>query len=207
MSTSAAFWDARFATDEYIYGTQPNRFLVSQAHRLSPGMTVLSIADGEGRNSVWLAEQGLKVHATDVSPVAVGKARQLAAQRHVSVQFTVADLAHWESEPDHYDVVVGIFIQFAAPDLRKRIFEIMQKSLKPGGLLLLQGYRTEQLAYGTGGPPLIENLYTRSELENAFRTLEILHLQEHETHLNEGSGHRGLSAVIDLVAKKPNVSD
>ena len=99
--------------------------------------------------------------------------------------------------------IVAIFIQFAAPEQRARLFAGMQQALKPGGLLLLEGYRVEQLAYGTGGPKDIENLYTAELLRNAFADLEILHLAEYDAPIEEGSGHRGMSALVDLVARKP----
>jgi len=202
------FWSGRYAAagDDYLFGTAPNKFLVRQAQRLNPAMTALSVADGEGRNSVWLAEEGLTVTAVEVSPVALHKAQRLATARHVAVDFVLADILAWAWPEQSYDIVAGIFIQFAAPAQREVLFRRMQAALKPGGLLLLHGYTPKQLEYRTGGPSALENLYTEKLLREAFAGLEILELREHEDVLEEGSGgqrgHWGRSALIDLVARK-----
>jgi len=202
------FWSGRYtaAGDDYLFGTAPNKFLKSQLHRLRPGLKALSVADGEGRNSVWLAEEGLAVTAVEVSPVALHKARRLAVTRHAEVDFVLADILKWGWPEGGYDIVAGIFIQFAAPAERSFLFERMQAAIRPGGLLLLQGYTPKQLEYRTGGPSAVENLYTERLLKEAFTDMEILELREHEDILEEGSGgqrgHWGRSALIDLVARK-----
>lgn len=196
-------WNARFAGADYVFGTEPNAFLRAQSHRLKAGWSALSVADGEGRNGVWLAEQGLDVTAVEGSPVAIAKARRLAAARGVSVDFVEADLTTWAWPSERFDLVVAIFIQFVGPPLRDRMFEGMVASLRPGGLLLLQGYRPEQLANGTGGPRVVENLYTEALLREAFAGLVVEQLASHDSILHEGAGHDGMSAVIDLVARKP----
>lgn len=195
-------WEQRYARPDYLFGTVPNAFLAAQKRRLRPGTKALAIADGEGRNGVWLAEQGLAVTAIDFSPTALAKARRLAAERGVAVEFLQADLATWAWPQAAYDVVVAIFIQFAWPELRTKIFAGMKQALKPGGLLLIQGYRPEQIAYGTGGPRIPEHLYTRPLLENAFADLSSLEIREHDSVIHEGSGHDGMSALIDLVGIK-----
>lgn len=196
-------WDERYDREDYLFGTEPNAFLVSQARRLRPDMRVLTVADGEGRNGVWLAGQGLHVTSVDVSPVGIAKAKRLAADRGVALEHVQADLGEWEWPEASYDLVVAIFIQFATPDLRGTIFSGMKRALAPGGLLLLEGYRPEQVAYGTGGPKQIDQLYTRELLETGFADLEILEIREHDTEIHEGAGHDGMSALIDLVARKP----
>ena len=198
----AAFWDKRYATDEYLFGTAPNAFLAREVHRLTPGSKVLAVADGEGRNSVFLAQHGHRVVATDVSERALDKARSLAERRGIEVEYRQADLAKLEWPAEAFDAVVGIFIQFAGPKLRELIFDGIHRSLKPGGLLLLEGYREEQLAYGTGGPPHIENLYTQDGLRRAFSTWEIELLDAYDAEVEEGIGHSGKSALIDLIARK-----
>lgn len=195
-------WDERYATEDYLFGTEPNAFLASQQHRLKPGMSCLAVADGEGRNGVWLAQQGLDVLSVEASAVALNKARKLAEQRGVSVTFEQADLAQWDWGVERFDVVAAIFIQFAPPALRERMFAGIQRCLKPGGLLLLQGYTPRQLEYGTGGPPLAENMYTEALLRKAFAGMEWLHFSEHDEEVSEGSGHHGMSALIDLVVRK-----
>lgn len=198
-----AFWDQRFSDPEYIFGKAPNLFLVSQAQRFRPGQRVLDIATGEGRNAVWLAEQGCEVVGIDVSPLGIEKAKRLAAERGVSARFEVADLRQWHWQPAAFDAVVSIFIQFAAPEDRTRLFEGFERTLKAGGILVLQGYTPKQVEYKTGGPPQVEHMYTSALLKQAFAGLEILHLREHEEVLREGTKHVGRSALIDLVARKP----
>lgn len=195
-------WDSRFEREDYLFGTEPNAFLASQAFRLQPGMKALAVADGEGRNGVWLAERGLDVVSFDASTVALAKARDLARRRDVTLQTVHSDLAEWEWEPETYDVVAAIFVQFAPPDLRKTMFEGFHTCLKPGGILIMRGYRVEQLRYGTGGPPHADHLYTKDMLIRSFGHWEIRYLQEHDSVIEEGAGHSGISALIDLVAEK-----
>jgi SAM-dependent methyltransferase len=198
-------WSTRYrnAGEDYVFGTTPNRFLAAQAALLAAGSNALSVADGEGRNAVWLAEQGLQVMATEISPVALEKARKLAAGRHVAVDFVLADAVDWDYPETAFDFVVGIFIQFADPVQRARIFAGMARALRPGGHLILQGYTPKQLEYRTGGPSALENLYTADMLREAFAGLELVHLQEYEDVLDEGVGHKGHSALVGLVARKP----
>jgi SAM-dependent methyltransferase len=195
-------WDERYAGEEYLFGVEPNAFLVSQRHLLRPGMSCLALADGEGRNGVWLAQQGLHVVSVEASPVALKKARRLAQQRGVAIDFEQADLAQWEWGEDRFDAVAAIFIQFAPPGLREQIFAGIKRCLKPGGLLLLQGYTPRQLEYGTGGPPLAQNMYTEAMLHESFGDMVLLHLSEHDDVIHEGTGHHGMSALIDLVARR-----
>ena len=200
---SSSFWDARYATDDYIFGTAPNQFLESQIAHIKPGMQALSVADGEGRNGVWLAEQGARVHAVDVSPVALEKARKLAAVRGVALDFEQADILGWDWPEAAYDLVAAIFIQFAPPPERDHVIAGIRRGLKPGGLLILQGYTPKQIEFGTGGPPSAANMYTADLLRDWFGDWDILHLAEHESGIREGSHHHGMSALIDLVARKP----
>lgn len=203
-----ARWNARYrdAGDDYLFGIEPNHFLARRAHLFQEGHTALSVADGEGRNSVWLAEQGLKVTAVEISPIAVAKARKLAAGRGVDVNFIVADLLapDWPPAALEYafDWVVGIFIQFAGPGERPRQFAAMQRATRAGGHILLQGYTPRQLEYKTGGPPTAENLYTPELLRAGFPGWTIEELVEYEDDIAEGSGHRGRSALIGMLARK-----
>ena len=200
-----AFWSTRYrdAGEEYLFGTAPNKFLAAQADYFSAGMRVLTVADGEGRNAVWLAEQGCEVSATEISPVALEKAAKLAHGRHVAVNFLQADILNWDWPQAEYDAVVGVFIQFATAEERPRQLAGMKQAVKPGGLLFLHGYTPKQLEYRTGGPSAVENLYTEDLLRSTFADWEILTLHEHDDILDEGSAHIGRSAVIDLVARKP----
>ena len=175
-------WDKRYAVDDYIFGTQPNEFLVSQQHLLKPGQKALAVADGEGRNGVWLARHGLEVLSVDASAVAIEKAKKLAAQNGVEIQTEVADLCAWEWGEKRFDIIAAIFIQFAPPDEREKMFRRLCRALKPGGYLILQGYTPKQVEYKTGGPPQAENMYTEQLLHAFFAELEILHLQTYMTY-------------------------
>lgn len=200
-----AFWSARYrgVGDDYLFGTAPNKFLASQESRFGDGMRVLSVADGEGRNAVWLAEQGCQVTATEISPVALEKATKLARGRNVTVDHMQADILNWDWPREEFDAVVGIFIQFATPAERPRQLAGMKQAVKSGGLLFLQGYTPKQLEYRTGGPSAVESLYTAEMLREFFADWEIVSLREHEDTIEEGSAHIGRSALIDLVARKP----
>ena len=195
-------WNQRYASADYLFGESPNEFVRASASYLDDTQSVLCVADGEGRNSVWLAERGLQVTAFDFAPNAVVKARRLAQRRDVSVDFHVADIETWRFEPARYDAVVAVFIQFLGPTARDDVFARMQSAVKPGGLFLLEGYRPEQLQYRTGGPGAIENLYTREWVEHAFRDWQMLLLREYDAVLSEGTRHAGMSALIDVVARK-----
>jgi cyclopropane fatty-acyl-phospholipid synthase-like methyltransferase len=197
-----AHWNERFSAPGYLFGTEPNAFLKSQAYRLGKGQTALAIADGEGRNGVFLAEQGLAVRAVDFSPVAIAKARALADDRGVTVAIEQADVLTWTWPTAQFDVVVAIFVQFATPAERPRFFAGIKQALKPGGLLLMQAYRPEQLRYATGGPKDVTQLYTRALLEETFADFAALAIREHDSLLEEGSRHVGMSALIDMVGTK-----
>ncbi len=196
-------WDQRFSAPGLLFGEQPNRFLAAQAPRLAPGSTVLSVADGEGRNALYLASLGHRVSAFDISPVAVAKARELAAQRGLQVDLRVASVDDWDWSAQRFDAVLGIFVQFADAAMRRRMFDGMWAALRPGGLLLLQGYTPRQLELRTGGPGRLDNLYTCELLRELLPQAQWLELREHEDELAEGSAHVGRSALLDAVARKP----
>lgn len=204
FADAAQTWNKRYAREDFLFGEAPNEFLVANRGWLVPGSRALSIADGEGRNSVWLARQGLEVDAFDISPVAVDKARRFAARHRVAVRYAVADIVQLSWPTACYDLIAAIFIQFAAPSERELVFRGIVGALRPGGVLILQGYRPEQLAYATGGPPFAENMYTEVLLREAFAALDIRHLSSHDSIIHEGAGHNGMSALIDVVAVKPN---
>ena len=195
-------WETRFRPAGYVFGKEPNAFLKAQAGRLRARKTALSVADGEGRNGVWLAEQGLDVVAIDFSATALAKARALATERGVTLRTEVADITAWRWPEAAFDVVTAIFTQVVFPPERPAFFANLKHALKPGGLLLVQGYRPEQLNYRTGGPPEVERLYTRAILEAGFGDMAELEIREHDSAINEGTGHVGMSALIDLVGVK-----
>jgi SAM-dependent methyltransferase len=204
METPTEFerWEERFATPEYVFGTEPNAFLKSQAGVLPKTGKALAIADGEGRNGVWLAEQGLDVLAVDFSPTALAKAQTLARERGVTLRTVEADITTWEWPNAEFDVVVGIFFQFSPPPERARIFAGIRKALKPGGLVLLEGYGPKQLEYKTGGPSELENLYTEELLRAEFAGFSELAIKAYDSVMSEGIRHVGMAALVDLVARK-----
>jgi SAM-dependent methyltransferase len=196
-------WEARYSAPGYAFGTEPNYFLKSCKPLLPAKGHALAVADGESRNGVWLAEQGLDVLSIDFSPTAQTKARALAAERGVKLTFLHADVHAWDYPEAAFDVVAEIFTQFSTPDERAVKWAGMRRALKSGGLLILQGYTPKQLQYGTGGPKQLENLYTRDLIEAAFRDFRDLNIVEEERVLGEGSSHAGMSAVINLIGRKP----
>ena len=198
-----ARWQARFSTPDYSFGKEPNCFLKSCRTLLPRHGRVLALADGEGRNGVWLAEQGLEVVSLDFSPAAQSKARALTAERGVKVTFVQADVHAWDYPQSAFDVVVEIFAQFSPPAQRAIKWRGLRQTLKSGGLLIIQGYTPKQLQYGTGGPKQLENLYTRAMLEREFGDFHDLKIVEEERDMHEGASHAGMSAVIGLTASKP----
>jgi SAM-dependent methyltransferase len=200
-------WQGRYSGPDYAFGKEPNYFLHSCRQLLPRSGHALAVADGEGRNGVWLAEQGLEVSSIDFSPLAQAKARALAVERGVSVSFQLADVHRWNYPEAEFDVVIEIFTQFSSPNDRRAKWVGMRQTLKPGGLLIIQGYAPKQLAYGTGGPKAVENLYTREMLEEAFSDFDDLRIVEEEREIHEGTSHVGMSAVIALTARKPKLSE
>lgn len=195
-------WEKRFSTPEYVFGTEPAQFLLDHAHYFRPALSVLSVADGEGRNSVHLAELGLHVTALEYAPSAIAKARTLAKDRGATVDFRQFDVVAQDFE-GHYDIVLGVFIQFVGPEERAPLFRKMQGATKPGGLIMLHGYTPDQIAHGTGGPPDARNMYSCKSLHEEFAHWDILTCQEYERDVQEGCGHSGMSALIDFIARKP----
>lgn len=211
IMSHGANWNARYqdAGDNYLFGTEPNRFLARRSSLFAKSAAkVLSIADGEGRNSVWLAEQGLDVTAIEISEVAVAKAQKLANGRNASLTFLLGDILAADWPPEHltngFDWVIGIFIQFADPVERKQQFAAMKRATRPGGRILLQGYTPKQLQYRTGGPAVVENLYTAELLQDLFADWIIEEIVDYEDDIAEGLGHKGRSALIGLVARRPD---
>jgi SAM-dependent methyltransferase len=196
-------WETRYAVPEYAFGKEPNYFLASCKQLLPRAGRALAVADGEGRNGVWLAQQGLDVTSIDFSPSAQSKARALAKERGIAVSFEQTDVHRWPYPEAAFDVVADIFTQFSTPDERGLKWAGVKRALKSGGLLILQGYTPKQLDYGTGGPKQLEHLYTRAMLEAAFGDFRDVKIVAEEREMHEGASHAGMSAVIGLTARKP----
>jgi len=198
----AGFWDERYAEPGYAYGTEPNAFLAAQQARLRPGGRALVVADGEGRNGVWLARQGLAVLSVDASGVGLAKAQALAATYGVTIDTLQADLTTWDWPLAEYDVVVAIFAHFR-PEHRARLHASMVAALRPGGMVILEAFTPAQLGYASGGPRDPEMLYSADLLRADFAAAEILLLDETLTELDEGRYHRGTGAVVRMLARRP----
>lgn len=194
-------WDSRFNTSDYVFGTKPAAALEKLAHYLVPNGKTLVVADGEGRNSVYLARLGFEVVATDYSVVGIRKAQSLAQEHDVNITYKVQDIYTTNWSETQYDNVVAIFIQFVPPPKIVPIFTGLRIATKSGGTLLLHGYTPEQVSLGTGGPANPDQMYTKSLLESIFSDMTILVNNEYHKVLREGKGHHGQSALIDFVAK------
>ena len=195
------FWDEKFGGDGFTYGTRPNAFLASCAHLFVPQRSVLVPGDGEGRNGVWLAGQGLAVTAVDSSAVGQGKAKGLAGQRGVSLTFQLADLLSWDWPQASFDYVVSIFFHLHSAD-RPRLHAAMLGALKPGGLLVMEAFRTEQLPLKTGGPRDLDLLYDRTVLAQDFAGADVELLEDADPVLDEGPLHQGQAATVRLLARR-----
>jgi SAM-dependent methyltransferase len=196
-------WQQRYNVPEYIFGEAPNEFLAASAPLLPKHGRALAIADGEGRNGVFLARQGLDVTSVEFSPAALTKARALAEKHGVIVHFVEADIHNWDYPARSFDVAIDIFTQFSSPAERRDKWRKLKDALRPGGLLILTGYTPKQLQYGTGGPKAVEQLYTRAMLEEAFGEMKDLTIEERDVEMHEGAAHSGMSAVITLTAYRP----
>jgi SAM-dependent methyltransferase len=196
-----AFWDQKYQGEGYFYGTEPNAWLTRQAHLLQPGMRALAVADGEGRNGVWLAGRGLQVTSVDASGRALAKARALAATHGVALTTIQADLRRWTWPDATFDAVIALFAHFR-PDDRRQLHRAMLRALGSGGVLLLEAFSPYQLLYRTGGPPDLAMLYSAHRLREDFAEAEIVSLGEVVTGLAEGDGHLGPSALVRLIARR-----
>lgn len=193
-------WDERYAQAGYAYGTEPNDFLVAHATQIPPGR-VLCLAEGQGRNAVWLAQQGYAVTAVDLFAVGLAKAQQLAAERGVSITTVQADLAEYVIEQDAWDGIVSIFCHL--PVLaRQRLYGQVATGLRPGGVFLLEAYAPKQLEFGTGGPSSVELLVPLTAVRRELAGLEWAIAREVEREIHEGRMHIGHSAVVQLLGKK-----
>ncbi len=192
-------WNERYGSDKYVYGTQPNSFLEENANLLTG--TVLSLGEGEGRNAVFLASLGLDVLGVDGSEVGLAKARALADSKGVIIRTKVADLATYEPTENTYGSVVSISCHLPS-DIRRRLYGLVERSLKPNGIFLLEAYTKSQLSRNTGGPNDPDLLMDRLELEKEFPNCEVLLSQEIEREVIEGEFHTGLACVVQFIARK-----
>ncbi|MCW8900864.1 MAG: class I SAM-dependent methyltransferase [Gammaproteobacteria bacterium] len=193
-------WNQRYSTETYAYGIEPNDFLVSMLDKLPAGK-VLCLGDGEGRNSVWLAEQGFDVTAVDLSEVGLAKANKLAKSRGVNITTAHQDLADFDIGVEQWDVIVSIFCHLP-PTSRADVHRRCKMGLRQGGMLLLEAYTPLQLEYKTGGPATADMMMNVQSLSDEFIGMEFLHLQERIREVIEGKFHNGTGAVVQMLGKK-----
>jgi len=194
-------WDQRYDTEEYVYGRKPNEFLVGVSGQIRQGR-VLCLAEGEGRNAVYLATLGHRVLAVDSSSVGLKKAKLLAAESNVTIETQVAALDHLVIEPEAWYGIVSIFAQVPS-SIRKGLHRKVVQGLRSGGVFILEAYTPEQLKHKTGGPPDEDKMMTLSGLRQELGGLKFTHAREFERDVIEGKLHTGRGAVVQVVAVKP----
>ena len=192
------FWNSRYATTQYLYGTEANTFLAENAHLLRG--PVLSLSEGEGRNAVFLASRGLDVLGVDASEVGLEKAQALAKSRGLIIETEVADLAEYRPKERHFGSVISISAHLPS-SIRKQLYPLVEKALQPNGILLLEAYSENQLKRNTGGPKDIDMLMTVEKLRAEFPNLTPLLAREIEREVSEGEGHTGMASVIQFIAR------
>jgi len=195
------FWDQKYSRDDYFYGEQPNTFVTTQACRLTPGARVLVLGDGEGRNGVWLAEQGFDVTGIDASKIGCEKAQSLAKRRGVQLQVICANLLQWSWPENEFDAVVIVYLHFM-PEARRQVYPQAVQALKPGGLLLVELFHPGQLGYQSGGPKDERMLVTSQTLADELADMRWLLLTEGYVWLDEGPGHQGQAYVSQAVGQR-----
>ncbi len=204
-AAQARMWDQRYAGEDYAYGLEPNAFLAAQSGLWAPGMRALVPGDGAGRNGVFLAAEGLIVETLDLSEHGVAKTLRLAAAKNVSVEARQADALTWDWPQNAYDLIALVFLHLVEPE-RKLVHARALAALKPGGHIVLEAFRPEQIerhGQGTrGGPRDAQLLYTLDDLSDDFAAAEIVELAAADVDQSEGLLHRGPSATVRLVARK-----
>jgi SAM-dependent methyltransferase len=202
IAERAASWDARFESEGFTYGARPNVFIAERAGLLPAGGSVVDLGSGEGRNAVWLAEQGFEVTALDFSEAGLAKARSLAASRGVEIETQQVDLAYWRPERK-WDAAVCSFLHLRLGG-RLRFYTAVQAALRPSGVFVAEWFRPEQrtMGYTSGGPPTVDYLVEPEELREHFRWGEILECEAADVTLSEGTYHQGPAAVVRLVFRR-----
>ncbi|MBU2964134.1 class I SAM-dependent methyltransferase [Amphritea sp. 2_MG-2023] len=194
-------WDQRYSGENFVYGTEPNEFLVEQAYRIPQG-SVLCLAEGEGRNAVYLAQKGYEVHAIDLSTIGRDKAMSLAEKTGTRIRYDVGDLTHLEIAPEHWSGIVSIFAHSPSA-LRRELHKKVVSGLQPGGVFILEAFSPNQLnSSGLGGPKDLDMLMSLLDLKQELAELDLLLARECLRPVNEGELHRGECSVIQLVGVK-----
>jgi SAM-dependent methyltransferase len=194
-------WDMRYREPGYAYGRAPNDFIVAVTASIPRGR-ILSLAEGEGRNAVYLASLGCRVTAVDSSSAGLRKAEALAAERGVAITAIVADLGHFRILPEHWDGIVSCYCHIPS-SIRQALHRAVVRGLKPGGVFVLEAFSKQQLAYNSGGPQDADLLMSLVELKRELTGLEFIRAATLEREVQEGSRHTGLASVVQILARKP----
>ncbi len=194
-------WNEKYSGEEYAYGREANSFLQESAHHIPAKGKVLCLAEGEGRNAVYLAQQGHSVFAVDISEVGQAKALKLAEERKVKIDYQIGDVAALKLGHSTVDAVISIFAH-SHKDVRAKTHAAIVDALKPSGVLILEAYSPEQLKLGTGGPKSVDLLFALEDVRAELNGLEILHAKQFERELIEGTLHTGTGAVTQIIAKR-----
>lgn len=195
-------WEQRYRAEPQLFDTKPSELLVNHRHYLQSGMTVLAVGDGEGRNGVWLAEQGLHVTSVDIAPTALARAEEFARQRHVELQTLCIDILDWEWPQRQYDIVTSIFVHMPSTPVA-RLHQAMAGALKPGGLVMLEGFEKQQQFLDSGGPRDPDLLFSEQQLRENFAGCEVVHVEHCPTDVCMGGQHLGSGRVIHFIARRP----
>ncbi|WP_432799878.1 class I SAM-dependent methyltransferase [Poriferisphaera sp. WC338] len=202
MDEAKQMWDERFREEGYAYGREPNDFLREQAGGIADGGRVLCLADGEGRNSVWLAKQGFEVTAVDISEVGLAKAQRLAEEEGVEIKTVCADLKEYDMGKEMWDAIVWVFVPLPT-DLRKKVYEKVGVGMKGGGRFVMEMYTPRQLEMpGRGGGSDAGTMVDETELRREIKGFDFEVLEEVEREIVEGSLHAGVSAVVRMAGRK-----
>jgi SAM-dependent methyltransferase len=199
--TESEYWDERYRDEGYFYGFSPNDFLREHVGLFRAGDRVLSLAEGEGRNAVFLAQQGCQARGVDFSERGYEKAMALAQRQGVTIEYDVADLTQYEMGDAKWDGVVSIFCHLSESD-RPALYAAIKRGLKPGGIFLLESYNKRQLEFGTGGPKDVSHLVSLADLTGAFDDFEILLARDIVRDVQEGTHHNGAGSVTQFIARK-----
>ena len=196
-------WNDRFDREEFVFGEAPADFVRDRMAGLGIGTRILTIAEGEGRNAVWLAGQGYLVTAVEPTDTGRRKAMALADRRKVSLKWLQQGLEGYDWPPNGFDAVLGCFFQFADPAFRAAILSGMARTVVPGGTVFLHGFSTRQLANNSGGPRSEPNLWTVDRILPSFLGWQVLRAEDYDADLDEGPGHAGPAALVDVIVRKP----
>jgi SAM-dependent methyltransferase len=195
------FWNERYSENGFAYGIKANDFLIENYHIFNPRSRILCLAEGEGRNAIFMAKHGFDVCAVDQSEIGINKLNKWATEENIKIESVVADLNEYGLGENKWDGIISIFGHLP-PILRAKVHHEIIKSLKVGGLFLCEGYTIEQLKFGTGGPKDSQLFLSKEILQEELKELKLIKLEAKERIISEGKYHQGNSAVVQFIGQK-----